>query len=77
MKPTRRPSKSQEDQARKVFQRDALVHLNALYGAALRYLVTGVVSARTKTASKVAACTALAVGLSFGGYWFLQHVGAI
>ena len=36
MKPKTRPSKTSQATTRRAFQRDALVHLNALYGAALR-----------------------------------------
>ena len=37
MKPTRRHPTRKQDPTRQVFQRDALIHLNALYGAALRF----------------------------------------
>lgn len=40
MKPTRRSPSSDQATARKAYERDALVHLNALYGAALRYTRT-------------------------------------
>jgi len=40
MKPTGRTQKRDRNSAAKAFERDALVHLNALYGAALRYTRT-------------------------------------
>ena len=40
MKPTRRSPSSDQAMAREAYERDALVHLSALYGAALRYTRT-------------------------------------